>query len=203
MAGGVVLLITAYAVGAASAYRHQAGDAIPYEFATLLLPVLAAPVLTALYSRARLPAAPPVSNAADVVRFPVLPFEPLLSGLAAVRWQQVDSTPVEPMPPNARPIVVVDHDRFENWADTDEVRPMLSIPTGALGSIRAGVVMVQLSRIPVKDKVRVILVDVAIRREVIELPLPICDATNATRMAAPRAIESTVAWMRSIAHGAR
>jgi hypothetical protein len=203
VAGAAVLLITLYAVGAASAYRHRSGDAVPYELAAFLLPLILAPVLTALYGRVRMPATPPVITRSDVVRFAVFPFEPLLTGIAAIRWQQGDSAPVEPMPPTARPIVVMDHDRLEIWADPDDGRPMLSIPVGSLASIRSGVLMVQLSRIPVKDRVRAILVDVTVRREVIELPLPICDAANATRMAPPRAIDSTVASMRSIADGSR
>jgi len=202
VAGVVVALLTLYIAGAASALR-QTGEAVPYEAVAFLLSVLATSVLTALYFRLRRPIAAPVVTRPDLVHFPVFPFEPLLTAVAAIRWQQGDNTPVEPMPQTARPVVVLGHDRLDVWAALGDPRPMLSIPTMSIGSISPGTVMTQVSRIPIKDRVRAILVEVAIRREVLELPLPLCDTANTTRMATSRAIESTVAWMRSIVHEIR
>jgi hypothetical protein len=202
VAGVVVLLLTLYIVGATFA-RRQAGEAVPYEAVAFLLPVLATSVLTALYFRMRRPIAAPVVALPDLVQFTVFPFEPLLTAVAAIRWQQGDNRPVEPMPQTARPVVVLGHDKLDVWAALGDSRSLLSIPTTSIGSILPGTVMTQVSRIPIKDRVRAILVEVTIGREVLELPLPICDTANSTRMATSRAIESTVAWMRTIVNETR
>jgi hypothetical protein len=197
----VVLLGLLFAAGAAAANRSSTGGGVPLELVTLLLAPAISAVIIALVARARRPRVPRSFSWHGGVQFVVFPFEPFLTGVARIRWQQGDSTPVEPMAQTMRPVVVTDGESLTIWAAPEDPLPMLSVPADAVQSVRAGTVSAQLSRIPITDTVRVILVEVVIRRELLDLPLPICDAASISQPATARVIDSTVAWMQTALHG--
>jgi hypothetical protein len=190
-----VLLIAA---GAASAHLQVTGDAAPLTITTIVGSALASTVITGVYFRLRRGHSPASIRSPELVQFAVFPFEPFLEAIAAIRWRTGDSRPLDAAPQTLRPIVVIDAHDVTVWeAETDSL-PMLRFPTSAVESVGTAETRVQVSRIPIRDRVTVIRLEVVVGRDRFALPLPATEPQSTTVLASARARESLVRWIETV-----
>jgi hypothetical protein len=184
----ITLLVVLYGVGASSAYGEDTGNSLPFAVASIVGTAIAIGVITRVIRRWQLPTALPVALRGPDgggTQFAVFPFAPFVSGLAAARWQLGDSSPLPKFKPTARPVVVTDDGGITVWADATDATPLARIPASWVQTVSLREVPIQISRVPVKDRVACLVVELLARRTPVTLTLPPCDPANQTGRPSP------------------
>lgn len=197
----VLLLVVFYAVGASLAYGDDTGNHVPGTIVVFVAPIIALSAVVWVIQHWRIPARQPISPAqlarAGMQTFAVFPFAEFISSVDAVRWQQGISTPVGRLAPEVRPIIQTEPDAVTIWASIDAPSPITRIPAEWVQSVSLQNLRIQISRIPIKDRVACIVLELMIRRTPVTVVLPPCNPADQLGTPTPAQLVKWTTEMRA------
>ena len=182
-----IILIEAYAAGAASAYRAESGDGLPFTLVTTLGAAVGFGLALWLVLPLFGPRKVGVAELPTGIQFTISPLIPFVDALGAVRWELGDESPLPRFGGFSRPLVSINGTGVTIWKAAGDAHPLVSIPASAVRSVSCDEQKVQVSRTGLKGTFVCITLDLMIGTTAISLILPACTEVNRTN-AAPREI---------------